>query len=83
MSERTSLDQALGTIREVIEAKGPKVLDSKWDGRSSFTVDEAAEILRVCRGTAYGAVKRGDIPAVRVGKRLIVPRHALERKLGA
>jgi len=42
-----------------------------------LTVEEAAVILRLSRGTAYEAVRRGDIPVVKIGRRLLVPRARL------
>jgi hypothetical protein len=59
------------------------VLGSQWDDRDAFTVDEAGQILGLSRASAFAAAKRGDIPTIRIGKRLIVPRRALERLLGA
>ena len=49
--------------------------------RQTLTVEEAAEILGIGRNSAYEAVKRGEIPALRLGRRLLVPRAALERIL--
>jgi excisionase family DNA binding protein len=60
---------------------GRHVLDSKWDGRDTFTVTEVSKILRLSRWAAYAGVKKGDIPAVWIGRRCIVPRRALERLL--
>ena len=37
--------------------------------------------LRVGRNSAYEAARRGELPAVRIGRRLLVPRLALERLL--
>jgi excisionase family DNA binding protein len=51
-------------------------------GRLTYTVEEAAEIVGVGRSAAYAAVRTGDIPSIRVGRRLLVPRRALERLLG-
>lgn len=51
--------------------------------RQTLTVEEAAKALGIGRGTAYEAVKRGEIPSIRVGRRLVVPRVALERLLTA
>jgi excisionase family DNA binding protein len=48
-----------------------------------LTVEEAAVILRLSRGTAYEAVRRGDIPTIRIGRRLLVPRARLMAMLGA
>lgn len=42
-----------------------------------LTVEEAGRLLRLSRGTAYEAVKRGDIPTIRIGRRLLVSRARL------
>ncbi len=49
--------------------------------RQTMTVSEAAKALGIGRGSAYEAVRRGDIPSLRVGRRLVVPRAAFERLL--
>jgi excisionase family DNA binding protein len=49
--------------------------------RETLTVVEAARILGLGRNSAYEAVRRGEIPALKIGRRLIVPRSALERML--
>jgi Helix-turn-helix domain len=46
------------------------------------TLDEVARILRISRGGAYAAARRGDFPTVRIGKRILVPLVAIERLLG-
>jgi excisionase family DNA binding protein len=47
--------------------------------RLTLTVDEAAKILGISRGTAYVLANNGGIPAIRISaRRLIVPRKALE-----
>lgn len=51
-------------------------------GRLSINVEDAARVLGIGRGTAYDAVKRGEIPALRVGRRLLVPTGHLLRLLG-
>ena len=48
---------------------------------ATYTVTEVANLLRIGRNSAYEAIKRGDLPALRVGKRLLVPRVALEKLL--
>jgi excisionase family DNA binding protein len=50
--------------------------------RATATVAEAATQLGISRNKAYEAVHRGDIPTIRIGKRILVPRAALERMLG-
>ncbi len=49
--------------------------------RDTLTVDEAAARLGIGRSAAYAAVKRGEIPALRIGHRLLIPRAALDRML--
>ena len=51
--------------------------------RKTLTVPEAAELLGIGRGTAYESIRRGELPAIRLGKRLLVPVEALNRMLSA
>jgi excisionase family DNA binding protein len=44
-----------------------------------LSVREAARLLGVGRDTTYVLVRERRIPAVRVGRRILVPRAALER----
>jgi excisionase family DNA binding protein len=46
-----------------------------------LTVDEAARLLRISRGLAFEAARRGDIPTIRIGRRILVPTEALVAKL--
>lgn len=48
-----------------------------------LTIDEAAEVLRISRQSAYEAARRGEIPTIRLGRRILVPRRALEKLIGA
>jgi len=47
------------------------------------SVPEAAELLGIGRNAAYEAVRRGQIPAIRVGRRWLVPVLALDQLLRA
>ena len=42
-----------------------------------LTVEETAKFLRISRGLAFQSVRQGDIPSVRVGRRLLVPKLKL------
>lgn len=42
---------------------------------------EAARLLRVGRNQGYDAAKAGQIPTIKIGKRLLVPKAALDRLL--
>lgn len=47
----------------------------------AMSVEEAARLLCISRTLAYEAVAKGELPAVRLGRRIIVPRRALEQFL--
>ncbi len=49
----------------------------------TLTVDETAKCLGIGRNSAYEAIARGEIPVVKIGKRLLVPKAALEILLAA
>lgn len=49
--------------------------------RRTLTVAEAAECLGISRNTAYEAVRRGTVPSIRVGRRILIPTQALESLL--
>ena len=49
----------------------------------TLTVEETAELLGVSRGLAYEAARRGEIPTIRLGRRLLVPRARLLELVGA
>ena len=45
----------------------------------AVSVEEAAAMLGISRGSAYEAVRRGEIPSLRIGRRVLVPLAALSR----
>ena len=47
----------------------------------TLTVAETAKVLGISRNLAYQLVRQGDIPSLRLGRRIVVPRAALERLL--
>ena len=48
------------------------------DHTAVMTVEEAAEYLRIGRGHAYEMVREGRIPSLRMGKRILISRSALQ-----
>jgi excisionase family DNA binding protein len=44
-----------------------------------MNVEEAARVLRISRNAAYALIAEDRLPAIRLGKRLIVPRSGIER----
>jgi excisionase family DNA binding protein len=51
--------------------------------RVTLTVNETAKRLGIGRNQAYEAVKRGEIPVIRIGRRLLVPEAALDKMMNA
>lgn len=49
--------------------------------RDVLTVPEAGRKLGLGIGAAYGAAHRGEIPVLKLGRRLVVPKAALEKML--
>jgi len=51
------------------------------DQRLTITVEEAGRILGISRGLAYQMAREGRIFTIRFGKRLVVPKWAIEHLL--
>jgi excisionase family DNA binding protein len=58
------------------------VIEPSDPPRQTYTVEQAGRILGLSRNSAYQAATAGQIPVIRIGKRLLVPRAALDRLLG-
>ena len=50
--------------------------------KPSCTVPEFAELMGLSRNAAYLAIQRGDVKALRFGKRIVVPTIQLRAMLG-
>jgi hypothetical protein len=46
--------------------------------RQTYTIEQAAQILGICRAVAY---RKGVLPTVQIAGRRLVPKVALERML--
>ena len=46
--------------------------------RLTMTVEEAGAVLGISRSLAYELVRRGELPSLRLGRRVVVPARALE-----
>jgi excisionase family DNA binding protein len=51
------------------------------ENRVSLSRDEVAQRLGVSRDSVIRAIKRGEIKAVRFGRRVLIPRSELDRVL--
>ncbi len=54
----------------------------RTEDRKTLTVEEFAKLAGIHRGGAYEAVRRGIIPHVRIGRRIVIPADALDRMFG-
>jgi excisionase family DNA binding protein len=48
----------------------------------TISIEDAGKILGYSRNSAYEAAKNGELPTIRLGRKLRVPRAALEKMLG-
>jgi excisionase family DNA binding protein len=53
------------------------------DGRLVYTVEEAGKLLGLTKNGAYVAAKRNDLPTIRIGKLIRVPKAALHAMIDA
>jgi len=49
--------------------------------RLTVTVTECANLLGISRDLCYAQIRLGAIPSIRLGRRLVVPRLALEHMI--
>ena len=49
--------------------------------RRVWTVSEAARVLGISRAHAYELVARRELPHLRLGRRIVIPRQALDELL--
>ena len=47
----------------------------------TYSVPEAGKLLGYSRNTSYEAAKRGELPTIRLGRKIRVPKMALHRLL--
>jgi excisionase family DNA binding protein len=61
---------------------GTAATDERVNEPLVMSVEEAAKLLGISRGLAYEAARRGELPTIRLGRRLLVPRWRLLELLG-
>jgi excisionase family DNA binding protein len=50
---------------------------------ATMTVSETATVLGISRSSAYECVRLGSIPSIRLGRRIVVPRRAVDELLAS
>lgn len=71
----------LGEVEVWARATSPAGSDlpcAATGGKLTLSVEEAAEILGISRALAYTLVTQRRIPSLKLGRRVVVPRRALE-----
>ena len=58
-----------------------QTIQEKEDRSLVLTPAETARLLRISRTNCYEQIRLGVIPSIHIGKRIIIPRAALMRKL--
>jgi excisionase family DNA binding protein len=82
MIARGRVDEVIAAAEQLRDGQNPDVKPKREPlDRKTYTVEEAADILGVSRSFAYEAVKRGDIPSMRIGRRWLVPKSAIDEWL--
>ena len=61
-----------------VESKSEAKQEVSLLERQTYTIEEAAKILGICRAVAY---RKGVLPTVKIAGRLLVPKAALDRLL--
>jgi len=61
----------------------PTTEETNVNDKTVMTVDEAAEELRLSRNATYEAVARKEIPSIRIGRRILIPRAEFRKMLEA
>ena len=48
-----------------------------------LSVAEAATVLRIGRGATYALVRTGNLRSIRVGRKILIPRAAIDEFIGS
>lgn len=69
----------ISILEGVIETKLSKIQES--DLPENYTVQSAAEIIEVTKLSIYNYIKKGIIPAKRIGRKYVIKRSDLDAAL--
>jgi excisionase family DNA binding protein len=57
------------------------MIKEKSENRKTYSIAEAGERLGIGKNAIYNAASRGEIPTIKIGGRILVPKAALDRML--
>ncbi len=72
-------ERLMGSVPEAVKETDTVEASNK---AKTQTIEEAAKELGIGRNQAYAAAKRGEIPIIRIGKRILVLREPFKKMLG-
>jgi excisionase family DNA binding protein len=82
------MDECLSLLRRIADGVAELRADSASGGaavdtseRQLLTVEETARLLGIGRSAAYEAARTGQIPSLRLGRRVLIPKRSLMRLL--
>lgn len=71
------------TVRQTAEGEDASHAHARDSGLPALlTVEEAADVLRVGRNTCYELIRQHQVPYIRLGRLIRIPRHALMNWIG-
>ena len=72
------LQESFCWVRNSTEGNDMNVVERSKPVQRTMSVTEVAEVLGISRTTAYECVRTGDLPAIRLGGRIVVPTQAID-----
>jgi excisionase family DNA binding protein len=84
LKEKSLIDHKID--REKVEVPTPftgnnTILNAKSDSDLTITVHEVAKLLGISRTATYETIRTGQIPGIKIGRRIIIPKVALIKML--
>jgi len=70
------------TVRKYIVSRQPLWEQIMSSPAATLSVEQAAKVLGIGRVKAYNAVNRGQLPSIRLGRTILIPKAALRKLLG-
>jgi excisionase family DNA binding protein len=77
MTSRNS--QATKKVKAGPEISPPKPSKPESPECRTVSLEDAAKILGISRASTYAYAKSGDLPVIRIGNRLLMPKAAIDK----
>ena len=77
VSTSVSTCRVHNSVMDTTERSGQELIPANLDEPLVLSVTNAARLLGISRALAYELAARGEIPVLRLGRRIVVPKSAL------